>query len=483
MTAGEQTLRRPPRYRPSWGGACLCGSGRRYHACCRDNLPGFERGRAFTGAWAIADWKGGLTAIRADVTQYTIWHRSHTAPPGRVLPDALRFGSLFIVDIAALSELVADLVQTYFQLGRQAELDRVLGRLAGNIDDPRWARKILYHRGIVALGMDRRTVAQARVRELGPITASEADLDVLQLSLDVNSDELGFSERRALLDRVLELTSSPADKIQYSGAKAFGLLMVDDRQGAKAELTKIRAAINEMNAERPLTGRSAVYACLVLQHLAVLDHDDAGLLEVTAWYDRLLGEPGWPAEGVAHLMKLKGDVLRYGGRFDAAVEAYDHALSAGPDPVASVFRAECLMRAGRVTVAKDAILSIETVGMDRHGAADHAFILAIIALSLPSPAFLERAQMALASVKTPEPYFDTQRLNLLVAVQNARTLAAEAPEPVDVGPLLSILDSLSRYVQLQPNVAGVGLNLNNMIDDYIARERRQLETARRKSSG
>ena len=239
MTAGEQTLRRPPRYRPSWGGACLCGSGRRYHACCRDNLPGFERGRAFTGAWAIADWKGGLTAIRADVTQYTIWHRSHTAPPGRVLPDALRFGSLFIVDIAALSELVADLVQTYFQLGRQAELDRVLGRLAGNIDDPRWARKILYHRGIVALGMDRRTVAQARVRELGPITASEADLDVLQLSLDVNSDELGFSERRALLDRVLELTSSPADKIQYSGAKAFGLLMVDDRQGAKAELTKI----------------------------------------------------------------------------------------------------------------------------------------------------------------------------------------------------------------------------------------------------
>ena len=38
-----------------------------------------------------------------------------------------------------------------------------------------------------------------------------------------------------------------------------------------------------------------------------------------------------------------------------------------------------------------------------------------------------------------------------------------------LGPVIGALSTISRYVQLQPNVAGLGININNMIDDIVER--------------
>ena len=47
-------------------------------------------------------------------------------------------------------------------------------------------------------------------------------------------------------------------------------------------------------------------------------------------------------------------------------------------------------------------------------------------------------------------------------------LAAQK-DPVKLGPVIGALSMISRYVQLQPNVAGLGININNMIDDIVER--------------
>lgn len=468
-----------PRYRPSWGGACLCGSGRRYHECCRDHLPGFERGDAYAKASAAEDWKTALIAIRADVTQYTIWHRSNTAPPGRVLPDALRNGWLFGVDIAALSELIGDLLRVYCQLGRLREVDAVLTRLATNIVDPRWDRKIVYHRSIAALVSGRSERARTHLAKLPPVAPTDSDIDLLQLHLDLNGDGVGFTERRAYFDQIVRLTKSRADKIQYLGARAFDLLMMRDVDGARTELKQVRDQARAMHTERPLSGRGAVYYCLVLQHLAIIERDDDAFAEVTKRLSDLLKEPGWTRQGRSNLMKGLGDAYRYWQRFDDAIEAYQSALGLGPAPIIEVFVAECLVRSGNYDAAMERVAGIETIGMDRHERADHAFVFAIVALVSPGDQLLQKAQELLAATHTPEPYFETERLKLLVAVQQAQASLADQRDPVDLGPLLEVLDGFSRYVQLQPNVAGLGINLNNVIDDYIARKRRDAELRRR----
>ena len=47
-------------------------------------------------------------------------------------------------------------------------------------------------------------------------------------------------------------------------------------------------------------------------------------------------------------------------------------------------------------------------------------------------------------------------------------LAAQK-DPVKLGPVIGALSMISRYVQLQPNAAGLGININNMIDDIVER--------------
>lgn len=42
-------------------------------------------------------------------------------------------------------------------------------------------------------------------------------------------------------------------------------------------------------------------------------------------------------------------------------------------------------------------------------------------------------------------------------------------EPPAIGPVLSALKTVSRYIQLQPNFIGIGINLNAVIDDLVVR--------------
>src|SRR5215208_371835 len=96
---------RPPGYTPSRNGPCLCGSGLTYKRCCADRLPGHARlGKAVYPLLEQEKFKDALLAARADVTQYTIWHKTHTEVAIR--NGMPKKGTLFEVDFRALSSLV-----------------------------------------------------------------------------------------------------------------------------------------------------------------------------------------------------------------------------------------------------------------------------------------------------------------------------------------------------------------------------------------
>ena len=88
---------------------CLCGSGLTFKRCCVDRLPGSGAlGDQVDKFLAAEKFKDALFAARADVTQYTIWHKSHTEPAIRAgMPKK---GSILEIDIAALGELVDTLM-------------------------------------------------------------------------------------------------------------------------------------------------------------------------------------------------------------------------------------------------------------------------------------------------------------------------------------------------------------------------------------
>ncbi|MHC2585506.1 hypothetical protein ACVMHR_010307 [Bradyrhizobium diazoefficiens] len=69
-----------PMWKPKWSEPCPCASGKKFKDCCWRRLPGFDIGKAYRAALREKHFERALQATRADVTQYTIWHKTNTAP-------------------------------------------------------------------------------------------------------------------------------------------------------------------------------------------------------------------------------------------------------------------------------------------------------------------------------------------------------------------------------------------------------------------
>ena len=452
---------------------CLCGSGARFQNCCKGRLPGFNNGKKWRDAARQKRWTEMIRHLRADVTQYSIWHLSHTAPAVRRRPE-LRSEWLMNIDIEALSDTVENLMWGY---GRKGWLDRLpdaLNRLKYNIDDPRWRAKIAYQRGICALWQDDRARAALEIEPLQPITSDATDVDLLQLHLDLNGRKMGLTERLAFYDQIRSLSDSRCDKLQYGGARAFEILLAGDEAGARGAFEDVIALGRELEDEKPLSVTAEIWLCRALEGKAVIDRDEALFAEIDVRLTRQLENDIWGKAGRANVWRSLGDARRYRGSYDPAINAYREARALDTLPELLTFEAECELRRGNADEAFRLIRLVSVDKLDDPERADHAFTSFYIALARRDRPSLLDARALLKNAVTPQPYFETQRLQHIITIGEALEAIEKEAKGPELGPILSGLKTVSRYVQLNPNYNGIGINGNVIIDDFIARAEKRL---------
>lgn len=447
---------------------CLCGSMQRFGRCCAKRIPNRQVGKAWQADANAGRWLAALRHVRADITQYRIWHLSHTVPLDVPHPLYSR-DQLMLVDINALNAHLKNLMWLYGRMGWLPRLSALLDDIENAIDDPRWRAKLAYQRGIVALWQGNRVAAVEKIAGLVVTPACE-DVDLLQIHLDLHGNAMGLSEHLAFYDAIVSRTRSLADKLQYRGAYAFQLLMAGDDTGAAARFDAAIAVGREAEAKKPFSVNATIWFCKVLEGRGVIDHDHVFLDEAIARLVSLVDDKErLTSSGRAMVGRQLGDALRYAGRFQEAIEAYRKAFEEEPDQTLRTFEAECELHLGNTDQAYALIRRIAVSKLGAPERADHAFTFFYIALARRDPEALSDARNLLKAAVTPELYFEKLRLQHIVTIQEALDDIAFEREPAAVAPLLQGLKALSRYVQLQPNIAGMGLNLNNMIDDLVAR--------------
>lgn len=457
---------------------CPCGSGVRFQNCCKGRLPGFNNGKKWRQAAEQKRWADMVRHLRADVTQYTIWHLSHTAPAVAAKPE-LRNAKLMKIDIEALSDYVENLMWGYSRRGWVKRLPDVLDRLTRNIDDPRWRAKIAYHRGICALWQKDRERAIREIAALQPITPEHDDVDLLQIHVDLHGQNMGMMERLAFFDRIRTIATSHSDKLQYGGARAFSILLSGDEDGARRAFDEVIALGRELEAETPLSATAETWLCRALEGAAILSREQTLFAEIDARLMRQLEKAdAWTTTGRASILRTLGDCRRYGGAFAEAIKAYrasDELLAA---PELRTFEAECELRRGNPDEAFRLIRAVSVHKLALPERADHAFTSFYIALARGDKSSLRDARELLKAAKMPQPYFEIQRLQHIVTIGEAlEALDADKSLP-ELNPIMAGLKRVSRYVMLQPNWNGIGINGNLIIDDFIdyTRERAKRET-------
>ena len=182
---------------PARNDRCLCGSGKKYKACCLGHYSNESFGRAID-AFNAHDYRLALEECRRHVTWYVLSHRAHTLP---LLEKSEAAGRrMLYVDVRALSEIVSILMRCMQRAGEGSGFPLALDQLAHAIDSSLWQDKIRYFRSLWCLLEEDDRAAAAR--ELSAIDLDECeDAEILQLHLGLSAGRSSFAERIKLVDR------------------------------------------------------------------------------------------------------------------------------------------------------------------------------------------------------------------------------------------------------------------------------------------
>lgn len=461
---------RRPLQMPRKTDSCLCGSGKTFRECCRDHLPGRQIHEAWREPARKKQWPEVLLALRADLTQYTLYHRTNTVPLMRIMPPEEI--EILSIDIEALDESVDQLTAIYGQLDRLGEFPLVLERLRTNVDDPRWQWKITYHQAMTAHLLDDEAGARRELAKLGPIALDEGDVDVIQLHLDINAETTALVDKLRLYDRILELSSSRTDRLHYATAKGAELLVAGDRSGAIATVDAALSVARTQEAEEPFGPDTELWVAKLLEVAGVAKPDRAHFDDAADRLMRLLAmDDHFTPLGRGHISRCLGDVLRLSRRWKEAEAAYAVGIDLDANPACRIFEASCRLMRGR---KDEALALIETIAFDTLDDAersDYAIAYAIIAIALSNLPRLDDAAGKLRSVVPIRQYFATENLEYQLAIERARASIAAGQPVARSSRLLDWISSVSRWFMIQPNVAGIGVNVNAMIDDAISARR------------
>lgn len=455
---------------------CLCGSGKTFRECCRNHLPGRQIHEAWREPARKKQWPKVLLALRADLTQYTLYYRTNTVPLMRLMPPEEI--EILSIDIEALGESVDQLMAIYAQLDRLGEFPLVLERLRSNVDDPRWQRKVTYHQALTAHLLDDEVGARRELAKLGPIDVVNDDVDVIQLHLDINADTIAFVDKLRFYDRILARSSSRTDRIRYATAKGVELLVAGDRAGAIKTIDSALVIARESEAEDPFYPETELWFAKLLEVAGVAKPDRGHLKEAAIRLTRLMTlDDHWPPAGRGHISRCLGDVLRLSMRWEEAEAAYSIGFDLDANPACRIFEASCRLMRGRKDEALALIEMVPFDELDDAERSDYAVAYAIIAITLRDLGRLDDAANKLRSVVPIRQYFAAENLRYQLAIERARASIA-AGKPVSKSSwLLDWISSVSRWFMIQPNIAGIGINVNAMVDDAVSsRRRKRVET-------
>jgi tetratricopeptide (TPR) repeat protein len=415
------------------------------------------------------EYQAALYACRADITQYTIWHKSHTQPLLRGDPAQGRI--LLDIDIDALAGYVDLLRWCYLNCEKASEFSAVLERLRENITDARWQRKIVYFQAVEALWPDwNKANGRRELAKLGSMT-EETDGQILQLYLDLFGDELTFSQAQDVVGRILQFAESDVDLLHYRGVRAVQYLTIGDQRKAEEEFDAAISAFRESADCSNLTPYEKDLLAMSIGTLGELRRDVRLLDESIELYQELIKLVDyWTSAGRSHLLRLLGDGYRCKSAWGDARDAYAEALIDDGSSVAGVFLAQCLLHLDGWKEAANAISRVKPQELSGGEYYDYVVAAAVIAIESGDRKRLSEAERLLRSLKAPEPYFWEQRDSLLLDVietqhsGKSQTIARRAMRALG-----GIAGTATRYLKLEPNFMGIGVNVGKILEDVSNR--------------
>ncbi len=449
----------PKYYEPSNDAPCVCGSGRKFKNCCAKKYCS-EALRQSSSFYNSGLYEKALKHTRYHLTWYILCVKAHTTNP--LAAAFFKTSEMLKVDIEALSEILEQIHHCYYKTGRSKEFPQVISHLSSIIDDPRWELKIIYSQALWYL-VDKDDDASAYQKIASVDIDTCTDHNILALYIHVVPQPVQFSRIINIIDRLICHTDSPAEKLQYTVLKGIKYFELSLQSEAEEIMTMAISDYRKLPEEKHSEYGDLQFAS-ALGLYGDLRSDNTALKESLLITERLIEASINKNHSSVHLgdlLRTKGNALQSLKRTKDSIAAYEASLRVNPSEIIKVFLARSMLQENNIIAAKNTLTTVDIQQMDNGELLDLGLSWAFLAVLTRRKDDVQQAINALKRPTLHSPVWIKQRDKWLIDLLEIK------PES-DGGIISRLLSSLSKYAILTPNIFGVGINVNRIIDDAIS---------------
>lgn len=466
----QETLKKIARfkrhYRPGRNQLCLCGSEEKYKRCCAPLIDKKHSGedllRQAGEYFKRQNYPEAEKYFRAHLTQYLIWYKEHTEPLFQHDPKAAEW--IVSVDIEAIIGIALSLSKTLHKLGKDKKIIVIFRQLAVFKINPIYCFYIDCQKAFWTMPKSNKYVAHGLLDRHG-ISVIESvpmtDTGIMSLSMFLDQEYCYLPAHVALmiLEKILGQAISPFQRADLLTKKIRVALLQDDVALAKSAATNLLDVIKTLFPENSKPADRAT-----LQSIAEAYHISAVALEENKYYHRAitvckeaLKEQSLDPEYDASLHYLISKAYAGLGDHTKSIDLLHCAIKKHQQQVYWLDLAQELLVIKKIDESYEALMHIEYPALPEPLKIDYVTYEAHIAAIKNDRALASTSQAELEAIKVSGPYFQ-----LLINSTKA-ILSDFSARNQEVSIFSKARIFISKYIILQPNFCGIGINLNEII--------------------
>jgi len=442
---------------------CPCGSGKKFKKCCARYL--HLSTKLHDKAISFLDLKDYTSAevyFRAFLTQYIIWYHEHTKPFYNDCPNEAEF--LLLVDIEAIMSIIFQITRCLFYQKKNEEIDIFLKHCENIICDPRHLFNVRSYRAFWRDYFGNTENAKAILRKsdyenFNLIADNEFGREGLFFLLKILGLELPLVSNLDIIQAIIKETKDDIKLVEPLSYKALISYLYLDKASAEKFIDE---AIEKIEVIRNKLDCIEAYYYAIFSRAwelkGIISLSEVASRKAIKYLDNLLplikDEPdklSWANSSIGHIYKFIGD-------FEKAHEYLQNAYDLQNTIITSLDLAYINSVIGNTEEARSLLKEIQIEDMDKYISIDYYAVKANLAIKVRDKKSARVICNKLANLDISIPQLKELRNiinNSLYEMINKRS---------DADSLIKrILNGMSRYLILQPNIFGIGININEII--------------------
>ena len=427
---------------------CLCGSGRLYSMCCKP-----FSGQGIENYKKEIDSKNYIKAYYVAVAMLSDYLEDVRKHTNRILKDNPVIGRFVLhKDVNALSEL-ADRIFHCIPKGNTDNWGERFEFIKGLVDAEDWKNECEYYQLLYyELNNDKGKFSE-QIEAIVKNTKVDVHTDqrMLELLRSVILPSGQLTELLKLDDILIEKTDSSLMKLKYKFDKAIQLALVSDNTSAKKIADEVMAELEKED----LYTEDEVYSQDVIAMM--YDNFDPDV----KWLEKALH--------VREKMNIKkfteaGKVKYYSdiaytywkmGNYEVAEQDFCTSLEYAKTAFAQIYLLDCLVEQKKIKNLKEYLESVEFEDMGADSI-DFLIIVGNAAIQLNDNDSIELIKRYIKETNIEVPYykFYLKELELELEKKSGKIMR-----------LLNKLSPLRKYLILQPQLNGIGINVEKILED------------------